>query len=581
MSSGKKNKVLGGEMLARAIAEEGIEFVFGIPGGEFLPFLEAVTRCELGIAYIGVRHEQAAGYMADAVARVTGKAAVACATVGPGLTDLLPGVDAAWADNVPMLVVHPAQDKKFEDHHRLQDGIDQLTLMRPIVKYQKHVDNPNRVVWAAQKCFREMYCGRPNPVQLEVREDALYGEVEDYGQITYPPYKYRNVEPPAGNPKLIKQACELLTSAKKPLIVSGGGVTQSGAWETLRKLSLEYGIPCGTTFRGIGTVSSNLETYIGATVGTGGMLQAARQADLVLALGTKFSYTMGYGKPPVWNPDASLVQVDVDPLMIGKNRPVTVGILGDLRVVLEQIYNHLLVQDYPKGLKMDKDWLPSLRQAREDNINAVKNEMTSDKVPILPHRLAHDLLEFMEPEDILVLDGGDIVNFTLSQIDYAKPRGPRTVLHSTGFGHLGTAIPYAIGAKLAAPERRVFFITGDGSFLFLVGELDTAVRYKVPFVGVVADNQSWGMIKNKEKRVWGRRHGSFCVDLPNDETCSNYVKIAEGFGCHAERVEDPAEIKPALQRAVDSNRPAIVVVPIKFMEPANASLLASLRQLKF
>jgi len=150
-------------MLVKALEAEGIEWVFGIPGGEFLPFLEAIDRMETRITYVGTRHEQACGHMADAVARVTGKPAVACATVGPGVTHLVPGVDSAWADNIPMLVVHPSQSPKFEDHNRLQGGIDQLGLLRPLVKYQKHIANPNRVVWAAQKCFKELFSGRPGP----------------------------------------------------------------------------------------------------------------------------------------------------------------------------------------------------------------------------------------------------------------------------------------------------------------------------------------------------------------------------------------------------------------------------------
>ncbi len=569
----------GGEMLVKAIEAEGIEWVFGIPGGEFLPFLEAIDRRETRITYVGTRHEQACGHMADAVARVTGKPAVACATVGPGVTHLAPGVDPAWSDNIPMLIIHPSQSPKFEDHHRLQGGFDQLALLRPLVKYQKHIADPNRVVWAAQKCFKELFSGRPGPVQLEVREDAFYGEVEDYGQVVLPPQKYRSLEPPAGNPKLIEQACDILCKSQRPLIISGGGVSRSGAWNILQKISIEYDIPCGTTFMGIGTMSSDHPTYVGATVGSPGLLKAAREADVILALGCKFSYVMGYGKAPLWNPDAQIIQVDIDAQMIGKNRPVALGILGDVGVVLQQIYDCL------KGRRTGKispaTWLPSLMEARKQGIESIRAKMTSEKQPILPQRVVHDLLDFMDPSDILCIDGGDIATFTISQIDFTKARDPRSVLMSVGFGHLGTAIPYAIGAKLAQPDKRVFFITGDGSFLFNIQELDTAIRYETPFVGVVVDNCAWGMIKNRIKAEWGRKRTSFCVDLPETEECSNYVRIAQGFGAYAERVTTPAEITSALQRAVDSRKPAVIIVPVEFVEPANASVLKSLGKLKF
>jgi len=569
----------GGEMLVKALEAEGIEWVFGIPGGEFLPFLEAIDRMETRITYIGTRHEQACGHMADAVARVTGKPAVACVTVGPGVTHLIPGVDSAWADNIPMLVIHPSQGPKFVDHHRLQGGVDQLTLLQPLVKYQKHIADPNRVVWAAQKCFKALFNGRPCPVQLEVSEDAFYGEVEDYGQVMFPPQRYWSLEPPAGNPKLIEQACDILRKAQRPLLVSGGGVTMSGSWDTLHKLSLDFDIPCGTTFMGIGTMSSNHPTYVGATIGSPGLLKAAREADVIVALGCKFSYVMGYGKAPLWNPDAQIIQVDVDPQMIGKNRPVALGILGDVGVVLQQLYDCL--QRRKAGRVSDTAWLPSLLEARKQGIESLRAKMTSDRQPILPQRVIHDLLDFIEPNDILCIDGGDTATFTISQIDFTKPRDPRTVLMSVGMGHLGTAIPYAIGAKLAKPDQRVFFITGDGSYLFNIHELDTAVRYNTPFVGVVMDNYAWGMVKNRIKSQWGRKRSSFCVDLPETEECSNYVRITQGFGAYAERVTTPAEITPALQRAIDSRKPAVIVVPVELAEPANASILRSLGKLKF
>lgn len=574
----------GGEVLVRALAAEGVELAFGIPGGEMLPFLEAMDRLECGVAYVGVRHEQAAAFMADAATRVSGKPAVACGTVGPGFVNMLAGTCAAWADNVPVLLVHPVHDRVFEDHGRYQSDIDQLAMARPVVKYQKNVDDPDRVAWAVRKCFKALHSGRPGPVQLEVREDAFHGETSPRGRVVLPPERYRATDPPAGNPAAVNAACELLLEAQRPLVVSGGGVTLAGCWNDLRALCVDYRLPVGTTFRGMGTASTDVDVYVGATVGTGGMLKAAREADVVLALGTKFSYVLAYGQAPVWNPDAKLIQVDVDPQMLGKNRPVDVAILGDVGVVLKQLRSNLMARGVASGTAIgDPGWLPALREAREQNVKAVWREMTSDKVPILPQRLVHDFFEFLQPEDVVALDGGDVVNFALSQIDYVKPRGPRTVLHSSGFGHLGTAIPYAIGAKLAAPERDVYFLTGDGSYLFSIGELDTAVRYRVPFVGVVADNQAWGMIKNKERRTWGRKRGYFCVDLPSDDACSNYVRITEGFGCHAESVVEPSEIKPALQRALDwskaNERPAVVVVPVKFVEPANASLLASLRKL--
>jgi len=446
-------------------------------------------------------------------------------------------------------------------------------MLRQIVKYQKHEMNPNRVVTAVQKACKELMAGRPGPVQLEFREDALHEQVEDYGRIILKPEQYRCTAPPAGNPALIGKACDLLVAAKRPLIVSGGGVTASCSWNQLRKLSLDHGIPCITTEMGIGTMSSNHATYIGATLSTGGAQRAARECDFILLLGTKFAFGLGYGKAPLWNAGAKIVQVDIDPFMIGKNRPVDLGILGDVGVVLDQINAELdrrNIKEIPAP-----DWLPTLKKERELAIDSVKPKLTSDKVPIEPHRLIADLTSFMNPDDILCIDGGDIAVITLNDIDFVKHREPRSVMRSAGLGQLGTCIPYAIGAKLAKPEKRVFSITGDGSFLFNVQELDTAVKYCTPFVVIIADNCRWGMIENAEKGKWRKRE-PFCVEL-----CSNYVNIAKGFGCHAERVEDPAQIKPALQRAVESELPAVLQVPIKFVTPPGTTLLQAFKDLKF
>ena len=577
MSKEKKNviKFHGGEALVRALHAEGIEYIFGIPGGEYVPFLEAVDRwgLEHGMHYVNVRHEQGGSHMADAYARVTGKPAVCCGTVGPGFLNMIPGIGPAAWDKVPMIVIHPQQDLKFEDHHRLQGGLDQLAMLKPLVKYQKHISDPNRIVKSMQKCFKELFSGCPGVVQLEVREDAFYAEVEPYGQEVLPPENYRCIAPPAGNPDLIKKACNHLIAAKNPLIVAGGGITSSGSWDQLRELSLNHGIPVITTVMGIGTMSTNHDTYVGATLNNMTSMKAVREADFFLLLGTKLSYVMGYGKAPIWNADAKIVQVDIDPFMIGKNRPVDVGILGDVGMVMAQMEQELQARNCAKiG---DEQWLQELKNTRKMMIDGASRKLTSTKTPIEPRRLIADLTDFMEPEDILCVDGGDIAVLTVGDIDFMKPREPRTVVQSIGMGHLGTCIPYAIGAKLGQPSKNVFAITGDGSFLFNIQEMDTAIKYCTPFVVVIADNCRWGMIQNAEKSAFKKRD-PFCVEI-----CSDYVKIAQGYGCYAERVGDPGDIKPALQRAVDSNLPAVLQVDVKFVSPPGGDLIRAFKDMKF
>jgi acetolactate synthase I/II/III large subunit len=569
----------GGEALVRAICEEGCEYVFGICGGEMLPFLQAIDKREKtvgDIKYISVRHEQGGAHMADAYSRISDKSkiGVCCGTVGPGFANMVPGVACAYYDNVPILVVHPQMNKKFEDHGRLQQGINQMDMTKTVVKYQKSIDNPNRVVWGAQKCFKALFSGRPGPVQLEITEDAFYGKVEDYGMKTLKPHQYRNIKAPAANPELIDEVCKLLSESEKPLIVAGGGVVSSDAYDELNLLSSEFNIPACVSNMAVGAISSNSPNYLGATLGTGGVMKAARESDLILALGTRFAYTLGYGKPPVWNPEAKIIQVDIDPQSIGKNRPVNIGLLGDVKVVLSQIINKLKQDNISIPISMD--WLNDLKKAREDAIKKDIRKMTTDRTPIFPLRVIHDLTKVAKPEDVIVVDGGDIAVVSTGVIDYITPRKPRTYMRSVGFGHLGTGIPYAIGAKLAKPDSNVFLLVGDGSFLFNIQELDTAVHYDIPFVAIVADNSSWGMIANAERRAFKTKN-PFYTELQNRD----YVSIAKGFGCYGEHITDPNEIIPAINRAIESKKPAVIQIPIKFVTPDNAKLLASFKSMDF
>ena len=571
-----KTSFHGGDALVMALHAEEVEYVFGVPGGEFLAFLEAMDRWGTphGMKYINCHHEQGAAHMADGYARSSGKIGVCCGTVGPGLLDLIPGIGPAWADNIPILVIHPQQGPKFADYNRLQGGLDQIGLLKPLTKYQKSESDPNRIIKATQKCFKELTTGRPQPVQLEIMEDAFWAQVEEYGQEVRKPREYRAVYPPQANAQSIKTAVKILSSAKNPLIVAGGGVLSSHAESTLQEFSLGWNIPCITTVMGIGSMSLLHETYIGASFNQSACIKAAQEADVILALGTKFSFTLGYGKAPLWNPEGKVIQVDLDPLMIGKNRLVEIGIIGDIGEVLHQLKSELTKQDISPF--DTTSWISQLLAAREEGKNMMKNRMNSDKIPIHPDRVIAEVYKFLNPEDILVVDGGDTAVLTLAQVDYHTSRQPRTYLQSIGSGHLGINIPYMIGAKLAHPDRKVFGITGDGAFLFNVQELNTAVRYNLPFVLVVIDNCSWGMIENVSIRKFGKNRGSYFCDLPSD--CA---KIAEGFGCYAERVEDPEQLRNSLDRAFNSNKPAVIVVPTKKVAPTGTKLMAGFNELKF
>jgi len=567
--SEEKKKINGGDVLIKALLKEGVEYMFGIPGGQFLNMYDAVYKWgqEEGIQTVLFRHEQAAAHAADAYARVTNKPGVCFGTVGPGALHLVPGIGTAWSDNIPVLAIVPQVNSEFDDSFTLQGNLDQVTMFKPITKYQRSIRDINKIPDAVEKCFRHAVGGRPRPVLLEIFEDAFLEEISEE-EINIPePEKYRAKIKPGIDPNSIKQALEMLLNAEKPVIISGGGVTLSEGWDELREFAEYFKIPVMTTHRGVGTISIDSECFIGSTITVSSALHAASNSDVVLALGCKFSYCMGHGDEPFWNDDQKLIQVDIDPSIIGRAKPITLGIVADCKIFLQQILD--------AGKKRDKvesrEWLESLKDLHKKYKKSIMRKAKKDKVPILPQRLIKELYEFMDEDAILIMDGGDIACFGLEQINLHKPKKPLSTVQAIGMGHLGTTVPYCIGAKLGQPNKQVVALAGDGSFMINVQDLETASRLNLEnLIIVVANNNAWGMIKSGQKLFMGKRY--IDVDLPEFD----YGKCAEGFGCYGEVVTEPNEIKPALERAKNSGKPAVLDVKIKFEIPDATKLMGSM-----
>jgi len=339
------NQILnGGDLTVNCLLKEGVSKIFGLVGGELLRIYDAIERWgrEQGIDTVMVRHEQAGGHMADAWARATGEIGVCLGTVGPGVTHLVPAVATANADSIPLLVIGAQIGRMFEDTGILQGGIDQIALMKPITKAQIQVEEPNEIPKALQKAIRIALSGRRGPVYIEFRETALVrNATEDDHKKVLNPEKYRSFNRPNGEPQDIKLAVETLKKAKKPLIIAGGGVIASEASNELNLLSETYVIPSGTTINGIGSIGSNKKTFLDSYLINASYRTAASEADVVLSFGCKWDYSIFYGAQPLWNQDQKVIQIDIDPNEIGKNRPIEVGI-GII------IYKKLDIINYPQ-----------------------------------------------------------------------------------------------------------------------------------------------------------------------------------------------------------------------------------------
>ncbi|MHA1913607.1 MAG: thiamine pyrophosphate-binding protein [Promethearchaeota archaeon] len=566
MSSGKK--ITGGDVLIKCLLEEKVKYMFGITGGQLLSMYDAVYRWgrEKGIDTVMFRHEQAAAHAADAWARLTNEPGVCFGTVGPGATHLVPGIGAAWSDSIPVIAIVPQVNLDLVDVFTLQGNLDQVGLFKPITKYQTTVREIKKIPDAVQKVFREATGGRPQPVLLELFPNALSDRINEEEVSILKTGQYRALSKPSISKELIKKSLDLLLNAEKPIIVSGGGVMRAGGWEELKEFAEYLEIPVITSIMGIGTMEFSSKSYIGVSMTSSGF-QASSQADVVLALGVKFGFSLGHGRPPAWGKSQKLIQVDIDPAIIGRAKPITLGIEGDCKIFLKQ-----LLEEVKKTEKVEnREWLNSLSEKRKSVVESRKKVASSDEIPIDSKRMIKEVFQFMDEDAVLIVDGGNTAFFAVEQIDFYKPRKPLSSLQAIGMGHLGVSVPYGIAAKLARPDKQVISISGDGAFMMNIHDLETAVRLGLKnLIYVIGNNSAWGMIKMGQEYGYQKRY--IDVDFPEFD----FARCAEGFGCYGEVITDPNEIKPALERAKASDKPAVLDIRIKYSVPDVLILMFSL-----
>jgi len=544
-------RIMGAEVLLQCLAQEGVRYVFGIPGDQLNPFTDAIARLgpSLGVTFVMTRHEQAAAHMADAYARVTGDIAVCIGTVGPGAADLVPGVYPAWADSIPMLVITAQNQtwRSYPDHGSMQ-GLDQIPLFAPITKWRALVNCRGRIPELVHAACRAALSGKPGPVHLDIPADVFTaaGEADDLPAT--PPARYRAMTPPAGDPALIAQAAEMLLAAERPLLHAGGGVLRAGAWAEFVALAEHLAAPVTTSQGARGAIAEDHPLCL--IPGGYGAIAAQSTADVVLLVGGRLGDVDFWGRPPAWGDPAEqrLIQVDIAPESIGLNREVDLAILGDARTVLRQLLAAVQQRSQPRP---EQAQFAEYRQAQENWLAPFRELGASDAVPIHPLRLVREVREFFPRNAVSVVDGG---NTSVWALYLNRLYEPRTFLWAADSGHLGTGLPYAIGARLAAPDRPVYLITGDGSFMFNIQELETAARLGTPVIVAIANDRQWGMIKGGQKLAYKERF--IGVDFAD----VRYDQVAEAMGCYGERVTEPGQLSPALERAVQSGRPAVLDV---------------------
>lgn len=522
-------KVDGNDLVVKALKDEGVDSVFYIVGG---PMVDVAVRCLEVFRSVDVRHEQAAAMAAHSYSRVCGKPGVCFAASGPGVTNLITGVGNAFLDAVPVVALGGSSPLSEAGRGAFQE-MDQVGMFKPITKWSEKVIDTRRIPEIINKAFRMATGGQPGPVYVDLPADVLYKRVEE-NEVLFP--KSPHVPPRiSGDPQEIKKAIALLKQAQRPLILTGTGVFWSGAMQELKEFVELSGIPFYTTPQTRGVVPEDHPlSFLGARN------FAWKQADVVLVVGTRLNFIVGFGMPPRWAEDLKIVQVDICDEEIGRNRPVDVGIVGDAKVVLRQ-----LIDEGRDAFRSRKElaWVDTLRGQDKRAQEKAQALLNSDAVPIHPLRLCKEVRDFMDRDAIIVVDGHEILNFARQSIPTYAP-GHR--VNAGPNGCMGVAVPFGMGAKVAKPNTQVIVLSGDGSFGMNGMEIDTMVRHKIPVLTVINNNGGWAA-------QGGMKAG-------RDLGFSRYDKMGEAFGAHGEYVERPADIRPALERAAASGKPAIINV---------------------
>jgi acetolactate synthase-1/2/3 large subunit len=539
-------EITGGELLARCLASENVRFVFGLPCPEVDPLLACLEGH--GMRFVPLRHEAAGAHMAEGLYKTTGQVAAVLGNPGPGSANLLAGVITARHEGVPLVaitaqhrlgIVYPSPPSTFQ-------GQDQLDVFRPAVKWGGPILAFERIPEVVRLAFREMWCGRPGPVQLEVPAPVLYATGDETAVPVLAPERYRAATPELSEGQL-EQVAELLARAERPALIAGSGVDRAGANAALLRLVELLGCAVVPTMAGRAVVPSDHPCFVYG-FGRGGDL-VKREADVVLVVGSRLGnldlpYDKYWGDPS----RQQIIQIDVDARHLGVTRPLALGLVADARSALEALVRVLEKRgvrqrggaDLARWREADRAWWEE--QAK------IPREWQGPGLH--PAHVMQAIGRVFGRDAVYVTDGG---NTSLWAHWSLPPTRPRSYLSILELGMLGTGIPSALGAKLADPGRDVVCVTGDGAAGFHFMEMQSAAREGIAFTTVVFAEGSWTMEEPNERLRWGRTFGTEMGSVRWDV-------VAEGLGCLGLHVESAEELEPALTRAKASGRPAVVCV---------------------
>jgi len=540
-------QLTGAQALIKSLEMEGVEVVFGLPGGCILPAYDPIL--DSSIRHILVRHEQGAGHMAEGYAHVTGRPGVAMVTSGPAATNLVTPLCDAYMDSIPMVAITGQVPTTALGTDAFQE-CDTVGITRSVTKHNELVMSAEDLPRVIKEAFHIATTGRPGPVLVDVPKDVLQNTMDWYwpDEIDLPGYKPNT----KGHPRMIREAAQLIIDSTRPVIYAGGGILKARAAEALRELAELVDIHVVTTLMARGAFPDDHPLALGmpGMHGNYTAVTAMQKSDLLIALGSRFDDRVT-GKVDGFAPDAKIIHVDIDPAELGKVRRPDVPIVGDCRLVIEELVK--AVRDLLNGGATQPDraaWKQTISGWQEKYPLAYEPHVEGDD---LKPQYVLECLRDSAPEDCIVASGVGQHQMWTSQ--YWKFRHPYTWVNSGGLGTMGFSVPAAIGAKVGAPDKMVWAIDGDGCFQMTAQELVTASVEKIPVKVAILNNAYLGMVRQWQEMFYDERYSE--VYLSHD--VPDYVRWAEAMGCVALRAESPEEVQPVIDKANEINdRPVVV-----------------------
>ncbi len=573
-------KYTGGEIISKYLIKEGVKYVIGIPGHGNLPLVDAFFKDKDKIQLIQPKQEMSGVHLAVGYYRVTGKPLCVFTSIGPGAINTAIGIADAFVDSFPCLIitgdthVHMRGKGVLQEIERKKDS-SMPKILEPIVKRSFEVDTVGQLATIMQRAFNIMLTGRRGPVHIDLPMDVQANSIE----VKIPePLERRPIGRIRGDPEIIKKAAQLIKDSKRPVLFIGGGAISSNTSEEIKVLAEKIGAAVVVTMMGKDIIDNSHPLYCwsagskGTTVG----LKMTSTADIILAIGCRFadetasSYKDGvsFSIPPT-----KLIQIDIDPHEIGKNYPVTLGIVGDAKACLNQILEEL--GDYSRNYK-NTDYFKEIQEEKIKWFKFLDENRDDSKIPVMISTVLREVRKFFDRDAVVVTSSGNVQAQMLQDLEFYEPK---TCLTAGGFSTMGYSIPAAIGAKLGSinigkPNRQVVALVGDGDFMMTISELSMAVQLGFDNIFfIVLNNHGWIAIKDLQQAAFGedRGYGTAFHDKDGNTYSPDFAKIGEAFGCYSEKISRKDEIIPTLERAAKSGKPAVIEIEVQREYPFTGS----------